>query len=93
MLDISNTLENEAFLLYFFLLFPAKKELSELRDLYFQVKDLIFQGRFRIVQNTWAMSNIAQNWFGAHQRMDSVRHPRYDTFCLSYLLGKFALSA
>ena len=71
------------------LAFTAKKELSAIRDMYFQNKDKIF-GRiwkmykvYTISQNTAEMKELAKECF-KDLRMNSVDHPKYDTCCLSY---------
>ena len=59
--------------------FIAENELSAVRDIYFQKKDKIFGGKWKIPENTAAMEELTQEYFTEDQCMSSVSHPKYDT--------------
>ena len=66
--------------------FPAKKSVSEVRQLYFKMKDEIF-GKVRggMTFNTVGLENILKQEFTEHICMDDVTYPRL-SFCNFNLL-------
>ena len=60
------------------LLYVANKSLSELRQLYFKIKDRVFgSDRFGFAYNTEALEHLLKDEFGTSMRMDSVTTPKY----------------
>ena len=59
-------------------LISAKKNLSQLRQLYFKLKDRVFsQGRLGIAYNTASLDEVLKEEFGTEAIMTDVRHPKY----------------
>ena len=56
----------------------AKRNLSELRQLYFKLKDRVFsEGRLGFAYNTTSLEKLLQEEFGTEALMTDVRHPKY----------------
>lgn len=56
----------------------AKKTLTELRQLYFQLKEQIFaHDRYGFAYNTAALEEILKEAFGTEVKMSDVTFPRY----------------
>ena len=63
------------------ILVAAKKNLSELRQLYFKLKDRVFsEGRLGLAYNTASLEKVLQEEFGPEALMCDVRHPKYVVF-------------
>ena len=65
---------------YFFcvcVFFPAKKNLTEVRQLFFKLKDEVFSNpKAGFVYNTKALERILQNVFGIQQCMKDKIKPK-----------------
>lgn len=56
----------------------AKKSLSELRQLYFKLKDKVFgNDRFGFAYDTETLEKILKEQFGTTMTLDSVTTPKY----------------
>ena len=56
----------------------AKKNLSELRQLYFKLRDRVFSaGRLGIGYNTESFEKVLKEEFGTEALMTDIRHPRW----------------
>ena len=55
----------------------AKKNLSELRQLYFKLKDQVFSsGRLRVGYDTDALEEVLKETFGTDATMADCRYPK-----------------
>ena len=60
------------------LLYLAKKSVSELRKLYFKMKDKVFGSvRFGVAYNTEALEQILKDELGSDTKLSDVEFPKY----------------
>ena len=59
----------------------AKKSLSQLRQLYFKMKDKVFgSDRFGFAYNTEALEKLLKDEFGSSMKLSDVDFPKYYFF-------------
>lgn len=60
------------------IILEAKKNLSELRQLYFKIRDQVFSaGRLGMGYNTEVFERVLKEEFGTEALMSDISHPRY----------------
>ena len=78
MFCLFHTVQHYILHLYPLFIHAAKKNLSELRQLYFKLKDRVFsEGRLGLAYSTASLEKVLQEEFGTEARMSDVRHPKY----------------